>query len=86
MEYLFYYLVFINIISFLLYGLDKLLAIFKRNRIREVLLHIFSLFGGCLGSICGMFVFRHKIKKNRFYIWNIFMIVVWGYIIYILVC
>ena len=82
MKYLFYYLIIINVISFLFYGIDKLLAIFNKHRIREVFLHILSLFGGCLGSIEGMLLFRHKTRKKRFYLWNILMIVLWVYILY----
>lgn len=84
MEYLLYYLVIINIISFLLYGIDKFLAIHKKNRVRELYLHILSLFGGCLGCILGMMCFRHKTRKLRFYLWNILMIILWVYIIYVI--
>ena len=84
MKYLFYYLLIINIVSFLMYGMDKLFAIYKKNRIREVSLHILSLFGGCLGSIGGMLLFRHKTRKKRFYLWNILMIILWIYILYVI--
>lgn len=84
MKYLFYYLLVINIISFLMYGIDKLLAIYKKNRVRELYLHVLSMFGGCLGSIGGMLLFRHKTRKFRFYLWNILMVVLWGYILYVI--
>lgn len=82
MKYLFYYLVIINIISFIVYGLDKLFAIYKGNRVRELYLHVLSLIGGCLGSIGAMIFFRHKTKKLRFYLWNILMTTLWIYILY----
>lgn len=84
MKYLFYYLVIINVVSFIVFGLDKVFAIYKKNRVRELYLHILSLFGGCLGSIGGMLLFRHKIRKFRFYLWNILMIGLWIYILYTL--
>ena len=84
MKYLFYYLVGINFVSVIIYGIDKLLAIRNKSRVREVYLHILSLFGGCLGSILGMLFFRHKTKKLRFYLWNMLMIVFWIYILYVL--
>ena len=86
MKYLIYFLIGINILSFFTYGVDKLLAIRNKRRIRELYLHVLSLFGGCLGSICGMMLFRHKAMKIRFYLWNILMILLWGYIIYVIFC
>ena len=84
MKYLFSFLVIINIISFFVYGLDKLLAIYRKNRVRELYLHVFSLFGGCLGSLLGMILFRHKTRKLRFYLWNILMVILWIYILYVI--
>lgn len=76
-----YYLIIINIISFLLYGYDKSMAIKGKRRISEYHLLIFSLFGGCIGSIIGMKVFHHKTKKIKFWILNILFTFLW--IIYI---
>lgn len=84
MKYLFYYLIGINVVAMVMYGIDKLLAIRNKSRVREVYLHILSLFGGCLGSLLGMLLFRHKTKKFRFYLWNILMIVFWIYILSVL--
>ncbi len=60
------YLVIINIISFILMGLDKLLAIISKRRISENTLLFISLIGGGIGTIFGMFLFRHKIRKLKF--------------------
>ena len=51
------YLVIINIISFILYGIDKFLAISNYYRISEFLLLSLGFIGGVVGSIFGMFVF-----------------------------
>lgn len=78
-----YYLFIINIISFIFYGLDKILAIKRsKSRISERWLFIFSLIGGSLGCLLGMFTFRHKTKKIKFYLWNIVLLVVWCYLTY----
>lgn len=77
-----YYLFVINMISFILYGIDKLLAILKKNRISERWLFFLSLIGGPLGCILGMFVFRHKVKKLKFYLWNFIMLIGWCYLTY----
>lgn len=56
----------INIITFLIYGIDKKLAKGKKQRISEFsLLFLTFLFGG-FGGIMGMKVFRHKTKKKKF--------------------
>lgn len=62
------YVVVINIIAFLAMGLDKWKA--KRNawRIPEQTLISLVLLGGGIGGIVGMYLFRHKTKKARFYI------------------
>lgn len=82
MKYLIYYLLGINILSFIYYGIDKKMAIAKKWRISERTLFYISFLGGCLGSLIGMLVFRHKTKKIKFYIWHIIMIIMWGYLLY----
>ena len=61
-----YYLIAINIYQFLLMGLDKLLAIKHKNRISEKMLLTNSFIGGSIGSIIGMYTFRHKTKHLKF--------------------
>ena len=60
------YLIIINIISFILFGIDKYNAIKHNYRISEKTLFTISILGGSIGSIIGMKVFRHKTKKNYF--------------------
>ena len=62
------YLIIINISSLLLMGLDKILAIKKKRRISEHTLITISFFGGSIGTLLGMLIFRHKIRKPKFYI------------------
>lgn len=67
MEYIIWaYLTVINIIGFLIMGIDKSKA--KRNawRIPEKTFFIVSLLGGGLGSWIGMYTFRHKTKHWYF--------------------
>lgn len=60
------YLIFINLVSFFYFGLDKLKSQFNDWRISEKTLWVITLFGGSIGSMLGMFFFRHKTKKNSF--------------------
>lgn len=63
-----YYFILINIIAFIIFGIDKKRSIKKKYRISELNLIIISLIGGCFGSLFGMFYFRHKNKKIKFLI------------------
>ncbi len=56
----------INLIVFLIYGLDKQLAIRGKNRISEKMLLLFAFFLGSGGAFLGMIIFKHKISKTSF--------------------
>ena len=61
-------LVFINVITFFIYGSDKQRAKKNRWRIPEKTLLLFAAAGGSPGALAGMFVFHHKIRKPLFYL------------------
>lgn len=60
------YLIIINLLGFLIMGLDKWKAKNGRWRIPENTLLLFTILGGGIGTILGMYVFRHKTKKAKF--------------------
>ena len=62
------YVLIINLVSFLAMGIDKWKAQKGSWRIQESTLITLVLLGGGIGGIIGMYVFRHKTKKPRFYI------------------
>ena len=66
LKYFLYYLVAVNVVTFLIYGIDKRRA--KRNawRIPEKTLFLLPLLGGSVGAVAGMRVFRHKTKHWYF--------------------
>lgn len=55
-----------NIINFLLMGIDKWKAQKGAFRIPESTLFIISLIGGSVGCVLGMYIFRHKTKQWHF--------------------
>ncbi len=81
MIYFYYYFLFINILSFFIFGIDKYKAKKGKNRISEKTLFIISLIGGCYGSIFAMNIFSHKTKKVKFTIINYSLLVVYSFII-----
>lgn len=62
------YLLIINAVSFLLMLADKRKAQKNLWRIPERTLFTAALFGGSIGSIAGMYLFRHKTKHWYFVI------------------
>ena len=56
----------VSLLTFLLFGWDKLMAIKGRSRVPEAALLAASLFGGGTGGLVGMLLFRHKIRKPLF--------------------
>ena len=61
-----YYLAAINVIAFILYGLDKLWAKKGRWRVPERSLILIAAAGGSIGAIAAMKVWHHKTKHNKF--------------------
>lgn len=61
-----YYMVVMNIVAFLLYGLDKRKAVKDERRISEATLISLAVLGGAFGALLGMKIFHHKTKKTKF--------------------
>lgn len=66
MTELVYWLIGINLVSFLIFGADKWKAKRGRWRIPEDALILLAVFGGSVGALAGMYVFRHKTRHNKF--------------------
>lgn len=62
------YLIVINLMAFLSMFIDKKKAKWGSWRIPENTLFLYAILGGTIGSIAGMYTFRHKTKKPKFYV------------------
>lgn len=62
------YLFVINVVGFLLMGIDKLRAKKQVWRVPEKTLFLMAVIGGSIGTNVGMYVFRHKTKHWYFVI------------------
>lgn len=60
------YLLVINIVGFVYMGIDKWKAKHNAWRIPEDTLFAITALGGGIGTIAGMYTFRHKTKKAKF--------------------
>ena len=63
---LLYYLIVINILTFLVYGIDKWKAKQDGWRISEATLLMLAVIGGSIGALLGMQVWRHKTMHLKF--------------------
>lgn len=61
-----YYLLIINAVAFIVYGIDKFKARKDRWRISEATLLLLALVGGSIGSWLGMKVWHHKTMHLKF--------------------
>ena len=60
------YLLFVNILTFSVFGADKRRACENRWRIPEKQLLLLCAAGGSVGALLGMQVFHHKTRKWKF--------------------
>ena len=65
-SYLTYYLLAINAIAFIVYGIDKYKAKKAKWRIPEATLLLLAVLGGSIGAWMGMKVWHHKTMHKKF--------------------
>lgn len=66
MQHFIAYLIIINAAGFLLMLIDKQKARHKLWRIPEATLIGIAVIGGSIGSLLGMYIFRHKTRHRKF--------------------
>ena len=66
LTYFLYYLAAINLLLFVLMGVDKAKAKRGARRFPEATLFFLAVLGGSLGGLLGMAVFRHKTLHKSF--------------------
>lgn len=59
-------LIVLNIVTFVVYGIDKWKAMKGRWRISEFTLLLLAVIGGSIGALLGMRVWHHKTKHLKF--------------------
>ena len=63
---LLFFIIGINVITFMVYGIDKLKAKKEKWRIPEATLLLLAIVGGSIGAWCGMKVWHHKTMHKKF--------------------
>lgn len=64
----------LNLITFAIFGFDKLLARMNRDRVSENFLLALAIAGGSVGAVFAQKLFRHKTRKFRYRIWIILIV------------
>ena len=65
-NYIAYLLIAMNIITFIVFGIDKWKARNEKWRTPESTLFLLAIFGGSIGALLGMQVWRHKTQHWSF--------------------
>ena len=65
-DVLLYYLIVINVVTFLVYGIDKWKAKQSKWRISEATLLLLAIIGGSVGAWLGMKTWHHKTMHKKF--------------------
>ncbi|MFU8793412.1 MAG: DUF1294 domain-containing protein [Acholeplasmataceae bacterium] len=76
MPYFLFLVLFMSLLTYMLYGLDKYKSIKGKWRIKESTLMMFSLVLGALGGLIAMYQFRHKTKHHLFIFINWFGLII----------
>ncbi len=66
MKIILYYLLAVNLLTFISYGIDKWKARHNRWRIPEATILLLAALGGSIGALLAMRVFRHKTQHKKF--------------------
>lgn len=60
------YITLVSVITFIVFGIDKLKAKKSWWRIPESTLMVLAVIGGSIGALLGMYVFHHKTLHKKF--------------------
>ncbi len=71
------YFIIINVIAFLMYGIDKAKAAAGSWRISEATLICIAVLGGFIGAWIGMKVWHHKTQKLKFQVFIPLITIAW---------
>lgn len=70
MKWLMYYLIVVNLLTWIIYGIDKWKAKRRAWRIPERTLLLLAAAGGCTGALAGMLMFQAQDKKTEIHDWS----------------
>lgn len=78
-----FYLAAINLISGVIFVLDKKAAVRRHRRVSEIVLHILEALGGVFAICFLMCVLRHKNRKFSYSGWTWLILIWWIIMLYV---
>ena len=81
-KYIIAYFILINIISVLVFCIDKYQAIKTKQRVPERFLHFLELLGGVFGILITMRIIHHKNSKSQYYCITYLILFIWVIALY----
>ena len=79
--YIIIYILSINVVTFIIFGIDKRKARNNHSRISEKALLNYCLLGGGVGALLAMEYFRHKTQKWSFLLKYYVIIILWLFLV-----
>jgi uncharacterized membrane protein YsdA (DUF1294 family) len=76
------YLLFINLISGIVFAYDKQAAKKNRRRIPELTLHLLEIPGGVFANLLLMNTLRHKNRKFSYWVWTWLVMIGWMIVVF----
>lgn len=72
----------VNVVTFIIWGVDKQRARDHAWRVPEATLVTLIMLGGAPGALAGMLIFRHKTRKLAFWFAVLFGFALHGYLLF----
>lgn len=79
------YLIAINAVTFIFFGIDKWKAVHGKCRISEAMLLGLAVLGGSIGAWLGMMAWRHKTKHKKFQL-GVPVIMIMQIVLFVYIC
>jgi len=79
------YLIAINAVTFIFFGIDKWKAVHGKWRISEAMLLGLAVLGGSIGAWLGMMAWRHKTKHKKFQL-GVPFIMIMQIVLFVYIC
>ena len=68
LRFLILYFFLMNIVTFVIFWIDKNLSKHNQSRVSESTLVLMSALGGAAGGLAAMYLFRHKTRHAKFFL------------------
>ena len=82
---LYFYLIFINLLSGIIFAYDKFAAVNRKKRVKVTFLHTLEGLGGAFSILALIYILRHKNKRSQYYMRTWIFMTLWVFLILLIV-